>query len=228
MKLPLCRVVSPPWNNCGLRILYHATVHYKDYLNLCEQIKEKTQERANFQKELDGLSVFSIGRRKELKAKLAELTETIEELRFEEQSVMQVFGKEDAAGMKKVKAEISSAESDLAHYDKRVGEISTAINREKEKYTGLKEQASRLDRSELTDARLSLRPKKENAAREHIRKAAPDGRINFWNFQRSVTDTDALLGEEEMAKQREYEKLHKARDFSYEMQHKTKEYEHNR
>lgn len=172
--------------------------------------------------------MFSIGRRKELKAKLTELTETIEELRFEEQSVMQVFGKEDAAGMKKVKAEISSAESDLAHYDKRVGEISTAINREKEKFTGLKEQASRLDRSELTDARLSLRPKKENAAREHIRKAAPDGRINFWNFQRSVTDTDALLGEEEMAKQREYEKLHKARDFSYEMQHKTKEYEHNR
>lgn len=79
----------------------------KDYLDLREQIKEKVQERSTCQKEPDGLSVFSIGRRKELKAKVSELSELIEELRFEEKSVIQGFGKEDAAGMKQVKGEIS-------------------------------------------------------------------------------------------------------------------------
>ena len=205
-----------------------ATVQYKDYLDLREQIKEKTQERTALQKELDTLSMFSISRRKKLKAKLAELTEIIEELRFEEQSVMQAFGKEDAAGMKKVKGEIGAAESDLAHYDKRAGELVDAINREKDKFTGLKEQASELDLDELIDARLALRTQKENAAREHIRKAAPDGRINFWNYQRSVTDTDWLLGEEGMAKQREYEKLREAWDFASEPQHKPRDYGHDR
>jgi hypothetical protein len=205
-----------------------ATVQHKDYLDLREQIKEKTQERTALQKELDTLSMFSISRRKKLKAKLAELTEIIEELRFEEQSVMQAFGKEDAAGMKKVKGEIGAAESDLAHYDKRAGELVDAINREKDKFTGLKEQASELDLDELIDARLALRTQKENAAREHIRKAAPDGRINFWNYQRSVTDTDWLLGEEGMAKQREYEKLREAWDFASEPQRKPREYGHDR
>ena len=205
-----------------------ATVQYKDYLDLSEQIKEKTQERDSLQKELAALSMFSIGRRRGLTAKSSELSEAIEELRFEEQSVIQAFGKVDAAGMKKVRGEISAAESDLAHYDKRAGEITAAINREKNKFTVLKEQASVLDPGELTDARLALRPQKENAAREHVRKATTDGRINFWNYQCSVRETDALLGEEGMEKQREYEKLREAWDYPREVQRKPKEVEHNR
>ena len=205
-----------------------ATVQYKDYLDLSEQIKEKTQERDSLQKELAALSMFSIGRRRGLTAKSSELSEAIEELRFEEQSVIQAFGKVDAAGMKKVRGEISEAESDLAHYDKRAGEITAAINREKNKFTVLKEQASVLDPGELTDARLALRPQKENAAREHVRKATTDGRINFWNYQCSVRETDALLGEEGMEKQREYEKLREAWDYPREVQRKPKEVEHNR
>lgn len=205
-----------------------ATVQYKDYFDLREQIKEKTQERDSLQKELAALSMFSIGRRRELKAIISELSEAIEELRFEEQSVIQAFGKVDAAGMKKVRGEISEAESDLAHYDKRAGEITAAINREKNKFTVLKEQASVLDPGELTDARLALRQQKENLAREHICKAASDGRVDFWNYQRSVTDTDALLGEEGMEKQREYEKLREAWAFASEPQRKPREYGHDR
>ena len=205
-----------------------ATVQYKDYLDLREQIKEKTQERDSLQKELAALSMFSIGRRRELKAIISELSEAIEELRFEEQSVIQAFGKVDAAGMKKVRGEISAAGSDLAHYDKRAGEFVDAINREKDTFTGLKKQASGLDPSELTDARLALRQEKESLAREHIRKAASDGRVDFWNYQRSITDTDALLGEEGMEKQREYEKLREAWAFASEPQRKQKEHGHAR
>ena len=204
------------------------SIHESGILDLREQIKEKTQERTALQKELDKLSMFSISRRKELKSRIAELSETIEKLRFEERTVMQAFGKEDAAGMKKVKGEISTAESDLAHYDKRAGELTAAINREKDKFTGLKKQASELDRDELTDARLALRPQKENTAREHIRKATPDERINFWNYQRSVTETDELLGEDGMAKQREYERLYAAWDVASELRHKSEKYEHDR
>jgi len=201
-----------------------AKIQYKDYLDLREQIKEKVQERSTCQKELDGLSVFSIGRRKELKAKVAELSELIEELRFEEKSVIQGFGKEDAAGMKQVKGEIKAAESDLVHYEKRACDLSDAIQRKKDKFTGLKEQAAELDGFEPADERLALRPKMESVAREHVRRAEPDGKIRFWNFERSIKDADRLLGEVGIAERHHREQRQKEREISYEPQHRPKEH----
>ena len=205
-----------------------ATVRFKDYLNLHEQIKDKIRKRSDCQKELDGLSVFSIGRRKELKAKVAELSELIEELRFEEKTVMQDFDREDAAGMKQVQKEIKTAESDLAHYDKRVSDLSDAIQREKDRFTGLKEQAAGLDRYALTDERLALRPQMERTAREHIKKAEPDGRIGFWRFEESVREADMLLDETGMVERHHREQRRLDRENIQEVQHRQKPSEQER
>ena len=197
-----------------------ARKQYNSYLDLNSQIRAKLDERKVLQAELDGLGLLSISRRKELKAQLTTLAEEIEELRFEEKDIMQGFDKEDAAGMKQVKSEISGAEADMVRLDKDETTLTDAIDRERKKFTGLKEQAAVLDRGELTDARLALRPQMEAQAKERIRVAMSSGKIRFWDFRACVLDADKLLGEDGLAEQREREKRQPAREDTYELQRK--------
>ena len=205
-----------------------ARTQYSDYLDLRSQIRTKLDERKALQAELDGLGLLSISKRKELKTQLAALAEEIEELRFEEKGIMQGFGREDASGMKQVKSEISGAEADMVKLGKDETTLTDAIGKEREKFTELKEQAVGLDRGELTDARLALRPQMEAQAKERIRGAMSSGKVGFWNFQLSIRDTDKLLDEAGMAEQREYEKQQEEREIAYQPQRKSKEHDLDR
>lgn len=190
---------------------------YTEYTTLHEQIRVRLDERNRLQKEPDGLSLFSIGRRKELKTQLAAITEEIEELRFEEKSVMQTFDKEDAAGMKKAKTEISSVEADAVKLGKQETTLTDAIDKERAKFTGLKEQASGLERGELTDARLALRPQMEAQAKERIRGAVSSGKVDFWRFRTCIQNADKLLAEDGLAEQWEHEMQQQEREITFEM-----------
>lgn len=191
-----------------------ATREYGNYQDTRKQIKAKIGEQKNLQKELSNLSVFSIGKRRELKVKIAELSEEIEELRFEEKSVMQVFGKEDAAGMNEVKGEISEAEARVMRLDAQEVEFTGAIKREKEKFDGLKEQAADLDQDKLTDARLALRPQMERTTHDRIRAGLSSGKVGFWDFEGSKKDADEWLGEEGMAERHEEKKRRREREIT--------------
>ena len=195
-----------------------ATREYGNYKATHSQIMAKIEARKQLQKEHDRLSVFSIGKRRELKAKITELSEEIEELRFEEKSVMRVFGKEDAAGMKEVKGEISEAEARVTRLDGQEVEFTGAIKREKEKFDGLKEQAADLDQDELTDARLALRPQMERSAYDRIQSGLSSGKPEFWKMESSFRDADRVLGEEGMAERHEAQKRREEHEFDYQPQ----------
>ena len=195
-----------------------ARKQYNSYLDLHSQIKARLDERKALQAELDGLGLLSIGRRKELKTQLVALSEEIEELRFEEKDIMQGFGKEDATGMKQVKSEIGGAEADMVRLGKDETTLTDAIEKERGKFTELKERATELDRGELTDARLALRPQMEAQAKDRIRGAMSSGKIDFWKLQATLRDTDTLLDEDGMAEQREYEKRREAQKTAHEPQ----------
>lgn len=173
---------------------------YGNYKDIRSQIKAKAKERSKLQKELAGLPLFATSKHKELKAKIAELSEEIEDLQFEEKSIMRAFDKEDAAGMKDVEGEISKSEARIAELDAREIEFTGAINREMGKFSELKKQAVNLDQDELTAARLVLRPQIENEGRERIRKGVPDGRISFAKYQAGVRDVDRVLDEDGLTK----------------------------
>lgn len=195
-----------------------ATHEYGEYKNIRRQIKGKLDERKKLQQELDGLSVFSLRKRKDLSAKIEELTEEIGELQFQEKSIMKMFEKKDAKGMKQVAGEISKSEKRIEDLDVQEAEFTGAINREKEKFDGLKEQAADLDPYELTDARLALRPEMERAARERIRSGTSSGKIGFWGYECSIRDADTLLREEDMAQRHEEQKRRREREITYEPQ----------
>ena len=177
-----------------------ATRKYGDYKRIHRQIKTKAKERGRLQKELAGLPMFASGKRKELKAKIAELSEEIEDLQFEEKSIIRAFDKEDVAGMKDVEGEISKSEARIVELEAQELEFTGTINREKEKFDDLKVQAADLDQNELTAARLALRPQMENEGRERIRRGAPNGRVSFTKYHASVRDADRVLDEDGLAK----------------------------
>ena len=189
-----------------------ATREYGNYRDTRSQIKARIDKRKQLQKEYDGLSVFNIGKRRELKTKIAELSEEIEELRFEEKSVMRVFGKNDAAGMNEVKGEISEAEASVVKLDAQDVEFTSAIKREKDKFDGLKEQAADLDHDELIDARLALRPQMERTARDRIQSGLSSGKVSFWDYEGSKKDADRWLDEEGMAERHEEKKRRRERE----------------
>ena len=191
---------------------------YEDYTTLRGKIKAKLDERKALQTELNGLSVFSIGKRKELKSQISALTERIEELRFEETGIMLACEKSDAAGMKQIKREITIAEADVVKLEKRESTFNEAIGKENKKFTELKKQSAALDQAELIDARLTLRPRMEDQAKERIRGAMSDGKVSFWSFLSSVRDVDNLLGEDGLTEQRAYEKRHETQKNTHELQ----------
>ena len=134
-------------------------------------------------------------RRRELKEKIAGLTEEIEELRSEERTRMQTFDKEDAAGMKEVRREIDSAKADMGRLDEQESSLSDSIRKEQENFTALKEQAEVLDRDELNEAHLALRQESEHQAWERIRESVSSGKVSFQTFRQSVRNADEMLGE---------------------------------
>ena len=185
-----------------------ATRKYGDYKDIRSQIKAKAEKRGELQRELVGLSVLAIGKRKELKTRIAELSEEIEELQFEVKSVMQVFDKTYAAGMEKIEEEISKAKTRIVKLDAQEVKFTGKISHEKEKFDELKAQAADLDQDELTDARLALRPQMEREAHNRIRRAESGRKISFWDFQGSSSDADRLLGESDiMERHEEQERL---------------------
>ncbi len=172
-----------------------ASAMYEEYLAVHGRIREKQSERKAAQKELDGMGLLSIGSRRDLKARIAELSEEIEELHTEEKTLIQAFGKEDAAGMKQVKDEIHAAEANRENLDRQENSLSDSIRMEQERFDALSEQAADLDRGELTSARLALRRDSERQAWERIRESVSSGKVSFQRFRSSVKETDRMLGE---------------------------------
>ena len=110
------------------------------------------------------------------------------------------------------------AETDMIRLGKDETALNDAIKKEREKFTGLKEQAAELAQGELTDARLALRPKMEAQAQDRIRGAMSSGKIDFWKFQATLRDTDTLLSEDGLAEQRDLEKRREEQKSAYKPQ----------
>ena len=119
---------------------------------------------------------------------------------------MRAFAKADAAGMKEVEGEISKSEARIVKLDAHEVKFIGAINREKEKFDGLKAQAADFDQDDLTDARFALRQQMEREAQNRIRRAEGGRKINRWKFQGSISDADKLLGENGLAERQEEQK----------------------
>ena len=101
------------------------------FINLAQQIKEKGRERKTVKAEKESLPAWQVFKHKELGAKIAELTEDLEELRAEKALLLQQFEYAEDAGAETFRKDIAALESNLQKLDeqeqKYSAELETAL-----------------------------------------------------------------------------------------------------
>ena len=138
------------------------------FTNLAQQIKEKSRERKTVKAEKESLPAWQVFKHKELAAKIAELTEDLEELRSEKALLLQQFEYSEAAGAETFRKDIAVLESNLQKLDEQEQKYSAELETTLHEYAEVKSQAADLDPVELYEARQAIRPEYEAAANEKL------------------------------------------------------------
>ena len=138
------------------------------FTNLVQQIKEKSRERKTVKAEKKALPAWQVFKHKELAAKIAELTEDLEELRSEKALLLQQFEYSEAAGAETFRKDIAVLESNLQKLDEQEQKYSAEVDAALHKYAEAKAQAADLDPVELYEARQSIRPEYEATANKKL------------------------------------------------------------
>ena len=166
------------------------------YMGLVQQIKEKGKERTALVNEKKELPIFRIIRSRELAAKIAELTEDLEDLRSEKAWLLEKFSLEDSTAPAIFRKEIATMENSLKKLTvkekKYSGELDAAIA----EYEALKVQSADVDPVELYDVRHAIRPEYERAVQEKYAEILGKDPTSNAVFNARY-NTDKLLHEKE-------------------------------
>ena len=138
------------------------------YTGLVRQIKDKSRERKALLAEKKALPVWQMFKHKELAARIAELTEDLEELRSEKALLLQQFEYAEDAGAETFCKDIAAMEAGLQKLEAQEQKYSAELDKALEEYAETKAQAAGLDPVELYEARLAIRDTHETAAQEKI------------------------------------------------------------
>ena len=149
--------------NTSLNTLRPALAQYNQ---LAKDIRDKTKERHILLSEKKALSAVHVFRHRELAAKIAALTEDLEELRSEKNLLLAslAYSEEDAA--EKFPKDIAAMEQSLKRLEEQEQKYSAELDAALNEYAGLREQAQGFDLVQLYETKQSIRPGKEQEA-EH-------------------------------------------------------------
>lgn len=167
----------------------------KQYSSLVEQIKEKSRERKSLLAEQKELPFWNVPRKKELTARIAELTELLEELKSEKAIVLQHLQCADDSNLSDVKKEIAKSEAGLKKLVEQEMKYAAELDNALKQYAELQEQAADFEPLDLHQARQEIRSDKEQSAIRRVQNT-------YGNAYNSMTMFDAkhetanLLGEE--------------------------------
>ena len=164
------------------------------YLSLVKQIKTTAKERKALLAEKKSLPGYNIFKHKELSAKIAELTEKLEELKSEKAMLLHSLEYPEDATSDIFQRQIDRYEDNLkrleAQENKYAGELEAALS----EYAELKEQASGFDSLQLYLERKALRPDREKAAAQRIEAAYGD-KFSWWLMESGLRDVSGYLDE---------------------------------
>ena len=147
--------------NASLNTLRPALAQYNQ---LAKDIRDKTKERRSLLSEKKSLSAVHVFRHRELAAKIAALTEDLEELRSEKNLLLVslAYSEEDAAD--KFPKDIAAMEQSLKRLEEQEQKYSAELDAALNEYAGLRKQAQGFDPVQLYEARQAIRSGKEREA----------------------------------------------------------------
>ena len=177
--------------NASLNTLRPALAEYNQ---LAKDIRDKTKERRSLLSEKKVLSAVHVFRHRELAAKIAALTEALEELRSEKNLLLAslAYTEEDAAD--KFPKDIAAMEQSLKRLEEQEQKYSAELDAALNEYTGLREQAQGFDPVQLYEARQTIRPQAEQEVVCRLQKVYGD-RYSFMMMERSKRNAAWYLHE---------------------------------
>ena len=129
------------------------------------------------------------------KISLTELTEDLEELRFEKALLLQKFEYAEDAGAEAFRKDIATMESGLKKLETREQKYSVELDKALTEYAELKAQAADFDPVELYKARQVIRPAQEKAAEQQLEDAMQE-KPSLIMLLSDKQETSRLLGED--------------------------------
>lgn len=187
---------------------------------MVQKIKNSVKERKSLLAKKKEISFWNIPKVKELNAKIAELTEDIEELKSEKAMLLNQMDCVDDAGIATIKKDIAAAEAVLSKLEQQETKYASELEAALSEYASLKEQSADFDPTELYAQRTAFRPEKTADAVQRIQSAYGEKFDPLMMFD-SKRDVNDLLHEdaEEQAYQREQEQ--KKQQVRREKNHRT-------
>ena len=165
------------------------------YNALADKIKAASKERKNLLAEQKELPFWNVPKKKELTARIAELTELLEELRSEKVVVLQRLQCADESGISSVKKEIANTEAGLKKLEEQEQKYAYELNLALKQYAELQEKAAEYDPSALDDARQALRPDTEQSAIQRIQQTYGE-KYSHSLMQESKREVSRLLSKD--------------------------------
>ena len=163
---------------------------YESYNEVLTALQAKRKQRKDLTEERDALPLLAISRKRELTEQIQGLTEEIEELKNEETAILRGFRKEEAIrrmaaqpskrgaitkqARKEIFDTISAADAAARRNAERETAFESEYRSELQRFDEFRPAVETLDQAALAATRLAIRPEKENAAFEDLRKAFPE------------------------------------------------------
>ena len=129
---------------------------HKKYDEIVAKTKQKTQEKNALLAKKRGTSFFQPVEHIRLNSQIAELTEELEELKFEKTHLIYRIGVGDDEGVKRSKVRIGKERESLQKAEKAEARYSVDLDDAAEEFLDLEIRAAGLDPDELMEARLAL------------------------------------------------------------------------
>ena len=168
---------------------------FAEYLALVQKIKTAAKERKTMLTEKKEISFWNASKHKELSAKIAKLTEDIEELKSEKAVLLNQLDYADDSGIAAIKKDIADAEASLSKLEQQEKKYSAQLEAALNEYTNLKVRGADFDAAELYAQRMILRADIMAAAVDHVQAAYGEKYDSVMMFN-SKRDVSALLHDE--------------------------------
>ena len=165
---------------------------FAEYLALVQKIKTAAKERKTMLTEKKEISFWNASKHKELSAKIAKLTEDIEELKSEKAVLLNQLDYADDSGIAAIKKDIADAEASLSKLEQQEKKYSAQLEAALNEYTNLKVRGADFDAAELYAQRMILRADIMAAAVDHVQAAYGEKYDSVMMFN-SKRDVSALL-----------------------------------
>ena len=189
-----CRYVinfADKWKAAKTTEAARLKIYCDDYSAIISELKSKISERKQKQDEKAKTPPIKIFRHKELTQAINELSEQIEELRTEKNTVLANLNTKD---IQTVKTKLNDIQKAVPVMERHSNESKTRPDNAQKEYAELKEQAQEFDTKELQNLRYDIRTDIESKTISELQKIYGDSFIrNIYDTEKS--ETDKAIGE---------------------------------